>query len=105
MVWEVLTLVNRMRAYTLTHRPSTQAHGEVAIMSPVWPTSLLLQHLALFKWEQRSSFLSSAPPSQGRLPSPALFLRDAVHDGRRFGPHTLTHAVLHLFPSSYSTRL
>ena len=66
-------------------------------LSLLWPTSLLflllllLQHLSLFKWEQRSSFLSSVPPSQGSLPSPALFLRRALHDGKPVAPYTLHH--------------
>ena len=75
-------------------------------LSLVWPTSLLLQHLPLFKWEQRSSFLSSVPPSQGSLPSPALFLRNALHDGKPVAPtfsiYTHTHTHTHTYTHSHS---
>ena len=85
----------------MTHENSRRIHTALSLslcfpsLSLLWPTSLLflllllLQHLSLFKWEQRSSFLSSVPPSQGSLPSPALFLRRALHDGKPVAPYTL----------------
>lgn len=91
--WSVnsdMLYLNEHRVHILYTRSLLPLLFPLSVSLPlVWPTSLLLQHLSLFKWEQRSSFLSSVPPSQGSLPSPALFLRTRTAWREASGPHTL----------------